>query len=481
MEKKGGLLYIVLVMTALMVMCWSGNTIARQNSLTGGIGAGYHYGERSYDNEEEILEDDLGDRRDYLLWPEFEFETSGIHDSLLLRYSPVVRYDDLESETDIDQYLDLNWLTQINRKWSFELTDQFVFSSDPTRYEGPFGTVAEEAPLEDPTDELIGADGLSQNLSTRRYWTNLLSMSTIYSYAAESNAEFGYEYRVLRNDSGGDELIEYDEYDRHGVTALWSHRYSPTWSSEFDLGYIKGDFDDPGVEELSQDLQEYLVDLELRYSKNMNNSFPIGYRFQSIDYEDLRDDAWGNELTFSWDYVLDSRNHFIVGAGPSYAKTDDLSGEFDYNVYANYIRSYQHGTVEALIAKSYLPRSFSGIGDTGLVDVTDVRVDINYEMSPNVTFDGFALYRYEEILNPDGEYYIAALGNGDPALESDIGDVTYTRDAYSVGAGINYTFWRWYTASAGYIFYKQDGDLSIDSYEDHRVLLTLTATTTLWR
>jgi hypothetical protein len=29
----------------------------------------------------------------------------------------------------------------------------------------------------------------------------------------------------------------------------------------------------------------------------------------------------------------------------------------------------------------------------------------------------------------------------------DIGDVTYKRDSYSLGASVSYTFWRWFVAT----------------------------------
>jgi hypothetical protein len=247
------------------------------------------------------------------------------------------------------------------------------------------------------------------------------------------------------------------------------------------LGYYKGDFEDTGDDGLPLDLQEYRGNIELRYSREERSSFPLDYRYQKADYKNLRDDVWGHELTFSWDYAFDSRNHLIVGAGPSYAETDDLSGALDYNMIVDFLRRFQHGSIEALVEKRLLSRHFSGIGDTGLVDVTDVRLDFNYLVSPSLSLDFFGLYRYEEILNPEGEFFTAALGGGDPALESDIDDVTYTRDAYSAGASLSYDFWRRFTTSLSYVYYQQDGDVSSDSYEDHRIFLRLIFRTEFWR
>jgi hypothetical protein len=479
MERNESL-YLVIVMVGVAALCWSSNVFARQNILIGGVGAGYNYWDRTYDEEPPL--EDVGDRREFSVWPEFELQSNGIHDSFSIHYTPVLKYDDLEGETDVDHYLDLLWDTELSRQWRLALTDAFLYTSDPTRFAAPFETGPAEEPTEPPASaDLTSTGDLSTNLGRTRYWTNYLSLLTTYSYAADSAVEFGYNYRILRNDSSDDETLEYDEYDRHGVVGVWSHSYSPAWSTELGLAYSRGDFEDLGDDGLPLDLNEYRGDLELRYSRDVNSSFPLGYRVQKADYKNLRDDVWGHELTVGWDHAFDSRNHLIVGAGPSYSKTDELSGALDYNVIINYIRTYQHGTIEALVDKRYLSRHFSGISDTGLVDATDVRLDFNYFMSRNVSFDIFGLYRYEEILNPDGDFFTAALGGGDPALESDIDDVTYTRDAYSAGAAINYDFLKWFSASLSYVYYQQDGDVSSDSYEDHRIFLLLTFLTELWR
>jgi hypothetical protein len=358
MLKKRSL-QVLFVLVGVFLFYWTGSAAARQNIVIGGVGVGYNFWERSYDDEVSLLDEDTGDRREFSVWPEFELQSRGIHDTLTLHYSPVLTYDDLISETDVDHYLTLGWIQQWTRQWSFELANAFAYSSDPTRSLTPFAAdlEGEDAAL----GEISADEELSTNLGSRRYWSNNLELATVYSYAEQSNVELGYGYRVLRNDSGGDDAIVYDEYDRHGITSRWAHRYSPSWDSELGLRYYKGLYDEPGEEGLSQDLQEYRADIQIDYNKSVQTVFPVIYRYQRADYEDLRQDVWGQG---NWpsvgDYTIDSRRNIIIAAGPSYAKSEDLGGELGYNFYFNYTKAYQQGRVEGLINKRYMSRNFFG-------------------------------------------------------------------------------------------------------------------------
>jgi len=86
--------------------------------------------------------------------PELELRSLGIHDTLSLRYAPVLIYDDLADTTDADHYLYLAGERFLSKDWTISLANDFVLSSDPARYGKTFSTPGQTgtaAPAEEPT------------------------------------------------------------------------------------------------------------------------------------------------------------------------------------------------------------------------------------------------------------------------------------------------------------------------------------------
>jgi len=502
-----GAFRIALILAGAMIVACPGPSAARQTLVIGSMGMGYDFWDRTYDSEGDAgltVDEDEGDRRDWRAWPEIEVQSLGIHDSLSLRYAPVLTYDELLSSTDVDHYLSLAGERSLRRDWAVSLANDFVLSSDPTRYSETFFSPGRIAPAEGTEEPVQPAqvepapDEISQNIGRRRYWSNNLVLGTTYTYAQDSDVGFNYGFRVLRNESDEEEGIteEYDEYDRHEFAGLWSYRFNPAWRSDLSLSYIKGLYDDVEAEVppelidpeappeaffVSQDLEEYRVDAGLDYTRSVTDVFPFLYRFRGTQYEDVRRDIWAHELSAGWNHAFDVRTRLEIGAGPSYVETEDLDEEWGYNAYLGFTRAYQHGDISARVSKSYEPRNFTGSEDTGMTDMLEARLDLTYGFTPNLSATLFGLYRNEEILDPQGEYYLSALGGADPLAEESIGDYSYTRDSYSVGASVSYGFWRWFVATVRYAYYDQDGDLIEDSYNDHRIAFLISASKELWR
>ncbi len=472
-----------------IVFCCGEYAAARQTIVIGSLGFGYDFWERDYEGDGEsgaITNPDEGDKRDYTAKPEIEVRSLGIHDTLSLRYAPVFKYDDLDAETETDHYLVAKGQRFLTKAWYMALADTFVLSDDPVRYGVPFAGPG----LVDEGDEVAAeeeaADEITLDLGRRRYWTNDLVFKTGYTYAEDSDVGLGYKFRVLRNDSDDDPAgAGYDEYDRHEFSGFWNCSLNPFLGTVMDLRYIKGLYEDQadpaGGPSVSQDLEEYRAGFGLEYTKDVSNVFPLMYRYLGTRYEDLRPDNHVHELSAGWNHAFDKHSRLDIGAGPSYVDTEDLDGEWGYNAFLNYSRAFQHGSISALASKRYDPRNFTGSDDAGLVDTTDLRLNASYRFTPELSSTVYGSYRYEDILEPQGNYYLAALGDRDPMSEQDIGDVSYSRESFSVGARLEYTFLRWFIASIGYRYFEQDGDLARDSYSDHRVTFLISASRELWR
>lgn len=474
------LLCIVFTGSVVMAICTSGTSMARQTVVKGSLGVGYAYWERNYDQEENIGNEDIGDRRDYFAIPEIELQSLGIHDSVSFRYAPVLRYDDLFYETEVDHYLSLDGKRDLSKNWNISLADDYVLSTDPARYTTPFAAAG--APEEGaPVESSAAQDEITQNLGRARYWTNDLRTNTSYVYAKDSEIRLGYGYRVLRNDSGNDEIgVRYNEYDRHRFSGFGSYKFNPAWRTSLELQYVKGLYEEnPNV--LLGDLEEYRTAFELDYDRNAKNIFPLRYRFSETDYDEMRPDIQAHEVSAGWEHTFDQRTTLGLGGGPAYVDSDELDGSWGYNFYFNLLRTHQYGNISLIADKRYEPRNFTGAEDSGLVDIFDIILDATYRFTPKLSSSMFVGYRHEEIMNPQGEYYISALGDADPLSEQDVDDVTYKRESYSIGGQVEYAFLSWLSASIRYRYYNQDGNLVRDSFEDHQVTVMLSATKELWR
>lgn len=491
---NGKLLRFALISSVVVIVGFPDIGAARQTIVIGSLVLGYDYWERTYDEAgdgEAAVADDAGDARLWTAGPEIELQSLGIHDSLSLRYAPVFRYDDLFSTTEVDHYLAVTGERFVTKEWKISLSDDFVLSDDPARYDTPFGSAgltedgdAAVQPVEQVPDEI------TQDFGRRRYWTNNLLLESVYAYGKDSDAGLGYSNRVLRNESDDNRPgAGYLEYDRHEFFGLLAHQFNPSWRSDAELRYINGLFKGSGESDAlegssldaSQDLEEYQAGLGLDYIRNVNNTFPLRYRFGQTDYEGLRRDIWDHELSAGWNHVFDERTRMELGGGPSYIDADELDGEWGFNAYFEVNRAFQHGNIRASANKEYSSRNFTGSTDAGLRDMTDARVDVTYQFSRDVSSTLFVAYRYEDIIDPQGVYYLAALDGRDPGTEQDVGDVTYTRESYSAGASLDYGFLRWFVATLRYEYYQQDGDLVRDSYDDHRVMVLVSASKELWR
>ena len=485
---------------------------ARETVVTGTAGVGYDYSDRTYENENVVTRDVNGNRRQVGIWPKIQVDSQGERDSLLFQYAPVFKYDDVTSESKVDQYLDLSGQRFLTREWSVALSDRFVLSDDSSLSSAAFSSVppasSREEQAEEPPSALQGqqqqpVDELSNNLGRRRYWTNSLNLDTLYGFARESSFGFGYGYRVLRNESG--DSVGYDEYDKHDVYGSLGYRFSSYWRSDMQLRYVRGLYNDNeedltrqtvatvediiGVDipaadnaDYSQDLNQYYAQLKGSYRKTSVDTVPLIYSFTGTDYDsNLYNDIWAHSVSVGWEHAFSPRTHVMVGGGPSYVNAEGVDGEWDYNLYATFSRDYQHASLVLSLVKQYDTQNFSGSRDSGLRDTYNARADLNYQYSQDLSFNVNGFYRWESILDPKGAYYVAADGPLDPRDEEKVGDVSYDRDTYGAGIGLTYSFLRWYQASVQYSYYKSDGNLDRDTYYDHKVLVKLTGTYDLWR
>jgi hypothetical protein len=159
-------------------------------------------------------------------------------------------------------------------------------------------------------------------------------------------------------------------------------------------------------------------------------------------------------------------------------KTQGLDGTWGYNAYLTFMKQYEHLAYSLQLDKRYETQNFSGTDESGLTDAYNASANLAYQYTEALGLNLFGRYTRESQIDPQGDYRDAVTG---VLVESTTGDITYDKDIYQAGLGLNYAFARWYTAGVKYVYYVSDGQLDSDQYTDHRVLFTLSASKELWR
>ncbi|HID70779.1 MAG TPA: hypothetical protein EYP35_10080 [Desulfobacterales bacterium] len=490
MRKISSALFLI----PLSTLCLTSPVQARLNTITGGVTMGYDYDETNYDRDD--IEDSLLDRntsqQQVSIGPLFIFETTSSVDSLTFSYNPSFVYDFDDSQSDVDHDLSLSAYRDISRQWRVELSERFVFSDDP---------------------ELLGAETSSDyNRGRRRYWTNELNANSSYTYDVGSTFGAGYTYRILRNDDTG--IGGYEDYDRHIADLSLAHRINGEWNFSLFTNYTRGLFDppeqetvtrteiiledlSPGItdridtEDLSNDLSEYGAGGTLNWIYSTRKTFFVSYDYSASFYDaSLHNDTKLHNLSFGAQYQHTRRLSFDFGGGPTYEKTETFDANWDYNAHLNL--SYdiaEHSAISAGIEKGFAQENFSSnnnlLGrDRGLTEFWNYTLDFTHTLTADLTTTLYGSYRDENqenillgIVNDIQAENNLASADREAFREESI----FTRKIYEVGGSLSYTFLQWYTAALNYTYRKQDSELAHDSYDEHRVFLTLSFQKELFR
>ncbi len=339
---------IIASLAVLTLMAVPSVSYARDNSLTAGLSTGVDYSDRTYDQQR----DDDNDYERLFLSPLLLFRSLSERDSFELQANPSIKYDLDESDTDWDSNVRVAADRFMTKEWQLGGSNQYLISDYSDN----------EAESTDPD--------LSDDRGRQRYWRNSLNLFTNYFYAEDSRMGLDLGYIVLRNDND-DDFSGNEEYDRYTANLLNNHRYNAIWASTVEFGFVPGDFkENDSNDGLSDDLKEYRLSLALDNQSIVNNLFSTSFDYTAARYDDSDqedNDIYQGRLTWRRDHS--SRMYTVVGAGPSYSKTEGQSGDWGGNGIAevNY-EVDEYGYINFQVEKSYDVDNFSGSDESGVVD-----------------------------------------------------------------------------------------------------------------
>ncbi len=466
---------------ALAILGLTQSIPARDLKVGGGLTTGYERYDRQYNkdvNAEQATEIDgkkttaptaqANDKYDRIrISPLVTVTSLSARDELSLRYSPGFRYDNETSRHDVDHDLNAGLKYSINRNWLLKLTERYLLTDS---------NIAENSIVPDTTVKL------SDNKERRQYRTNSLGLVSDYSYWEDSVFSLGYTFINLRNLN----VIEgsnYEDFDRHVGLLSVAHRFDSIWKLTSSGNYVRGLYDAPdktevsadGEKSSSNDLSEYRASTTLESRLFEHNPLSLAYNFVRVDYDaadqgtiDLHD------MTAGWLWDISKDFSFSIGAGPSFQKKVGQNGNWGYNANTTVKYALERSAIALSLNRGYDVQNFTGTDENGLREFWQSRLDFSHQILEDLALRMFTSYRNEDQEEITKQSVVAA----DPEMtteENQIITETNISNRQRLGAGtsLGYQFARWYSMNLSYNYLLQDSEKVNDSYDEHRLILSL--------
>jgi hypothetical protein len=452
--------------------------IARDYKVATGLTTGYEYYERRYDQDESEetggdgeattssqtkKEDDKYTR--LRLTPLIAVESVSAHDQLSLTYAPSFRYDYETYDHDVDHDLNAAFKQSITRDWLIKLDERYLLTD---------ANISQNATQTENSVEISDTSG------RRKYWTNDAGLATDYSYWQDCLLSLGYSFGKLEN-VDVETTNNYENYDRHVASLSVGHRFDSFWKLTTTGKYVRGLYDKPTEQDtttdttVNKDLREYRASTVLESRLIELHPLSLSYSYLGVDYDDPDQLSNGlHDATLGWQWDMAKTLQIALGAGPSYQKTEGEKGTWGYNANGHVKYAIERGAFDLSARRGYDRQNFTGTNENGLRKFWDAKVDFNYEVVQDLALNMFTTYRWED----QEEITSAKLDSTDSSATASNSEIIYQTDTFNrqrFGAGTNlgYKFWQSYLLSLSYNYLLQDSEKTNDSYEEHRLVLSL--------
>jgi hypothetical protein len=476
----GYLKYTGATLLALTGFLPVGEVWARQNIIIGEMSIGYDFQDRNYKQADTVANSREGDTRNIFASPRVRFSSRDVSDLLEFTYAPTFTYDDVDSSDFVGHDFSLLAEKNISRDWLVRATNSYFYGQDSVSdNQGQRSAIipSQEVPQPNPAPGAAQPTGEPRQLSDvygrQQYWRNDFGLRTDYTYAQDSVVGVGYNYGVLRN-SNKDVVSGESDYDRHEGFGSLSYRFNTQWQAMTEVSYVKGLYDDKAFSNVTdianEDLEEYHGMVRANYSWRPHDVFFGKYSYAETVYKDeTLQNSTIHEFTVGWDHDFSQRLRMTLSGGPSIVTFEDSDNETGYNAYAGLIWNVQHAaTLSAHTSYGYEYDNFDG-RQIGLSKKWSSGVEYLYQFTPQLQTSLSA--GYERSDSGDQLNGVIAANNSN--------QLNGTEKTYDAGLTVRYGFLRYYTLAASYRYadYTAPGD----EYDEHRVLVTLTAAQEIFR
>lgn len=359
-------------------------------------------------------------------------------------------YTDGSPETDMDPALSLEDRFGRANEYQREQVARLLFPEidySDDDYLDVLSQITERYNLASPSVQSEVDRILSNSSSRRRSWENEFSVSAEYEFARDSILTIGYSYHLF-----DDRENYYDEYDEHAPYINISYRFHPQWLASVFYEYSKADYDDAGEEEVQS------TGASLAYDLTLNDQLSASYGYEKTKYDApgrIEFDEQNVEL--SWGHNQEFGQHLVL--------TSTLMGDYiDRDI-------------------DFDERGVSGsISLTRTIQRGSLFISGNIAMDERDADDGWDKYQRSGALAGGLTYQIFEdlTGSLNASFEKrydwDLTNNKSTFDDYGAGAGLSWSFSRWYMLSLNYTYDRLDAkDTLVSGYYEHTVMLQLSA------
>ena len=422
---------------------------AAQNTLNGGVAVGQAYDSNIYRTK-------TGEESEWksTVTPSLLYTRSEPTNTLSLKYAPGIVYNYRTDDKYMDQFVAATYDHQLSQRFRLHFLDTYILTDEPY----------EDSVTNNRTNQTYGGPGspgkpetiqISDQRGQNRYWANNFSTLASYEYAQQSSANIGYQYYILDNKDATDA-----DFTKHSPHMSVMHHINQQWDTQIAYRFTQGDFDDiepltgsSSTSDTSEDLTTNATDLYLYYNITPMTRVFGHYGYSETDYDGIKEDYDSHTLSAGATHQVSPAISLGGEAGASLLQRE--SGDTN----AMYLRVSLNKAWErsswALSADSGLDeQQFSGVDNQGLSRYWMIRNTFNHAFTKDIT--GMASLSYR-----DDTYLERVTQEKEQQLQGD--------------ALVAYSFAQWYQISLRYTYINQLADLEVNEYDDHRILLQLSA------
>ncbi len=525
-EKKSVVaLLLPAVFTVLPFTCCE-NGVAGMSSVDVGVGVSYDFSDKKYGNPSPQKNDDGAETskksdqtdspkheqgNDTALVTRFHYiYTYNKNDTFELFVAPSLHYDFSDDEKEASlQYNDVrgSFFKNITDKWSvfgentFSLTENGdkkgvgeQNSEEEVAAEGGAEGIAEEASSADA--DPAAPPSLDEENDDVLYYRNHTALNARYLYGQNNSLQFGVSYDLLREDAGSVDL-QVNDYDRYTVQAENSHRFNSSWGTTLRGSYVRGKYKEqivvlppvenpeydeeaeaegtstepPMLEEIEKrinnDVTEYYFSGSIINFFDAENVFSLEYNHIGVVYDGKeRDNSTIYKGQLHWQHRFSEMLTGSLRGGPAWKKIDGGDSYFGLNGSAELRYLQKLWSYGLQISKIYDVENFDGTDKRGPVERLKYSLNADCQLSKRLSLQGLLGYTKEQ----GDELFIE---RSEDAREAVTSTKEYEKKSWEASLGLRYYLLEEVNAGLRYSFSHLDAEEEEDSYDEHKVMMTL--------
>ncbi len=416
-------------------------------------------------------------------------------DSLELLVAPSLDYDFSDDKGVSLHYNDVrgSFFKEISERWSF--SGENVFSLTDNNDDGQESNSAQRQTV---VDDAVtkGSDSSAPTLDEEndnvRYYRNHAALTTRYRYSRENFMQFGVSYDLLRKDSDGVSSEE-NNYDRYAVQAEDKHRFNSKWGTTLQGSYVRGKYGEQKVSALpvenirpesaesvspdslveeaqaekksGDDVTEYRFSGSVIHYFDQENTLALEYNYIKAVYDGgERNNSVVHMGQLRWRHRFSEMLESTFGIGPAWREGG--TSHFGLNGLAELRYLHKLGSYSFQITKIYDVENFDGTDQRGPVDRLNYRLALDRQLGKRLSISGVLGYSEER----GDELVLAQPGEeGETSFVSE----EYEKRIWRVSLGAKYHLLEEIDAGIRYSFSHLDAEAEEDSYDEHRVMMTV--------